>query len=334
MNRYDRQIKFNEFGMQGQENLLSSTIMVMGAGALGTHVSEMLARMGAGKLIIIDMDIVEMTNLHRQALYTEQDAERMLPKVEAVKEKLYGINSNVDITSLNTELKPDNISTILREYQPDIVIDGMDHFEIRFLINEACYNYNIPWVYGAAVGSKGSVYAIDFNGPCLKCLMETLPSTGESCEINGVLPPAVHLVASLEVSEVIRFLSHQGFSKKLITIDTFDMNYQTMNVDALKNNSCKVCEAGVYEQMNRESAPSVQSNCGNVYTFRFNKAIFNHDITGEVIKKNSFVKLIVYKKYHMTLFRDGRMNVHGLNEKEEADDLFQEIKNQLSVYNA
>lgn len=331
MDRYDRQIKFNAFGMEGQENLLSSTIMVMGAGALGTHVSEMLARMGAGQLIIIDMDIVEMTNLHRQSLYTEQDAEQMVPKVEAVKEKLNDINSNVDIIALNTELKPDNISAILQEYQPDIVIDSMDHFEIRFLINEACHKYNIPWVYGAAVGSKGSVYAIDFNSPCLKCLMETLPSTGESCEINGVLPPIINLVASLEVSEVIRFLSNQGFSKKLITIDAFDINYQTMNVDALKNSNCKVCETGIYEQMNQELAPAVQSNCGNVYTFRFNKAIFNQDITGEVIKRNSFVKLIVYKKYHMTLFRDGRMNVHGLSGEEEADDLFKEIKNQLRM---
>lgn len=332
MERYDRQMKFNDFGENSQKKLMSATLMVMGAGALGTHVSEMLVRMGAGKLIIIDMDIVEMTNLHRQALYTEKDAEDMTLKVNAAKEKLCQINRNVEIVPINTEINSSNISAILRKYQPDIVIDSMDHFEIRFLINEACHKLDIPWVYGAAVGSKGSVYGIDFKGPCLKCLMETLPSTGESCAINGVLPPLISLIASMEVSEVIRYLSGKGFSKQLITVDTFKIGFQTKNIDELKNEDCVVCKNRIYEQLNKNMLPTVQSNCGSVYTLRFDESVFNHELPGKTIRASAFVKLLTYKKYKLTLFKDGRMNVHGISRKEEANALYHEMIEKLSEY--
>ncbi|CAM4344729.1 HesA/MoeB/ThiF family protein [Lacicoccus alkaliphilus] len=331
MDRYDRQIRFQGFSESGQENLSRATVMVMGAGALGTHVSELLTRMGAGKLITIDMDIVEMTNLHRQTLYTEEDVRLMKPKVEALKEELGQINSDVVIKTLNTELASNNIIGILKEHQPDIVIDAMDHFEIRFLINEACHKLGIPWVYGAAVGSKGSVYAIDFDGPCLKCLMDTMPASGESCEINGVLPPVITQTAGIEVSEAIRFLSGAGFSKKLITIDTFGMNYKTMNIDALKNDDCTVCGQHNYEHLEKETFRPVQSNCGRVFTLRFDDEIFEEELQGKIIKENRFVKFINYDGYDMTLFNDGRMNVYGLEGQEEAETLYLEIAGSLSA---
>ena len=331
MDRYDRQVKFEGFGKDGQQSLRNSKIMVMGAGALGTQVSELLTRMGAGKLIAVDKDIIEMTNLHRQTLYTEEDVKLMKPKVDALKEKLQQINSEVEIITLNTELAPHNILKILKEHKPDIVIDSMDHFEIRFLINEACHKLNIPWVYGAAVGSKGSVYAIDSSGPCLKCLMDTMPATGESCEINGVLPPAITQTAGIEVSEAIRFLSGKGFSKKLNTIDTFGMNYKTMNIDALKDHDCLVCGQHKYEHLEKDTFRPVQSNCGRVYTLRFDDDIFHKEISGEIIKQNKFVKFITYNGYDMTLFKDGRMNVHGLDGQDEAERLYREIDGKLSV---
>ena len=331
MDRYDRQVRFGAFGESGQQNLSNSSIMVMGAGALGTQVSELLTRMGAGKLIVIDMDIVEMTNLHRQTLYNEDDVKLMRPKVEALKQKLQEINSDVEIITLNTELASHNILGILKEHQPDIVIDSMDHFEIRFLINEACHKLNIPWVYGAAVGSKGSVYAIDFDGPCLKCLMNTMPATGESCEINGVLPPVITQTAGIEVSEAIRFLSGESFSKKLITIDTFGMNYKTMNIDGLKNEDCIVCGQHKYEHLETDTFMPVQSNCGRVYTLRFDDDIFDAGVPGTIVKQNRFVKFIAYNGYDMTLFKDGRMNVYGLDGQNEAEELYREVDRKLSV---
>ena len=126
--------------------------MIIGAGALGSHCAEILVRMGVGRLTIIDMDIVEESNLHRQATYNEIDAASMLPKVEALKAHLDLINSNVKIIGLYKELTPSNIEEILRLQQPDIILDGMDHFEVRYLINETCHKLSIPWIYGAAIG--------------------------------------------------------------------------------------------------------------------------------------------------------------------------------------
>ena len=131
-----------------------------------------------------------------------------------------------------------------------MIIDGMDNFKVRFLINEVCHKYQIPWVYGAAVGSKGTIYGIDHQGPCLKCLMQTMPETGESCAINGVLPPIISIVASYEVAEAIRYLAGKGFSKQLITVDAFDINYKAMNIDILKNKDCPVCENQEYDLLN------------------------------------------------------------------------------------
>lgn len=213
MSRYDRQTRFHPFGEDGQHQLSTSQILVFGAGALGSHIIDQLARMGANHLTVIDMDIVETSNLHRQTLYDEEDAYHLVAKVEAVKNKVSQINSEVTLTAYDVEVTSSNIEDIVSEINPDIIIDGMDNFKVRFLINEVCHKYEIPWVYGAAVGSKGTVYGIDYQGPCLKCLMQTIPETGESCAINGVLPPIVSIVASYEVAEVIRYLSGKGFSK-------------------------------------------------------------------------------------------------------------------------
>ena len=193
------------------------------------------------------MDIIETSNLHRQSLYTEEDADNMLPKVEAIKQHIQHINSEVNVTTFYQEVESSTIEALLTSVQPDIVIDGMDHFKIRYLINEVCHKYQIPWVYGAAVGSKGTVYGIDFKGPCLKCLLQYIPETGESCAINGVLPPIISQVASYEVMEAVRYLIGVGFSKQLITLDVFNVSYKAMNVDVLQDDNCQVCVQGYYE---------------------------------------------------------------------------------------
>src|SRR5699024_920932 len=152
------------------------------------------------------------------------DAYDMRPKVVAIRDKINKINQHLTLNAVNKELTPSNIEEVIKQYQPDIIVDGMDHFDIRFLINEVCHKLQIPWVYGAAVGSKGTVYAIDFEGPCLKCILENVPETGESCAINGVLQPVVSHVSIFEIFEVIRYIAWKGLSKKLITLDCFEMN--------------------------------------------------------------------------------------------------------------
>lgn len=327
MNRYERQMKYQQFGEQSQIQLQQTNILIMGAGALGSHVAELLARMGAHKLSIIDMDIVELSNLHRQALYDEHDAKEMLPKVFALKEKIKHINHNVELNAIHQEITPHNIEDIISNVQPDIVIDGMDQFDIRFLINEACHKLHIPWIYGAAVGSKGTVYGIDFTGPCLNCILNTVPQTGESCAINGVLPPVVQQVASFEVSELLRFVSGKGFSKKLVTLDTFEISTRATNIDILKNDQCTVCEQNIYHALNASPSPSIESLCGDTFLFRFKEHAFEfaHYFPGHIAKENSYVKFINYDDINMTLFKDGRMNVRGLETKEHAEDMYQQL---------
>lgn len=324
IDRYNRQVRYAPFGEAGQQQLMHTHVMVMGAGALGSHIAELLVRMGIGQLTIIDMDIVERSNLHRQALYDEDDAEQLRPKVTALTAKLQRINKEVTVTPLYQELTPTNIEALLTEHQPDVVLDGMDHFEIRYLINEACHKYQIPWIYGAAVGSKGTVYAIDFTGPCLKCVLGTMPETGESCAINGVIPPAIYQVASTEVSELMRFVSGHGFSKKLITLDAFQLRYQTMNIDALKQADCPVCAQGDYELLNQPQQQHLQKLCGRTFLCLFDSTAFDYAdyFPGKITKQNDYVKLMRYDDYQLTLFRDGRMNIYGTDDANEAKALY------------
>ena len=330
--RYNRQVRYHQFGEHGQRQLQKTHVMIMGAGALGSHSAEMLVRMGVGSLTVIDMDIVELSNLHRQALYDELDAEKMLPKVEALKHKLNQINSNVQVTAIDREITNLNIENLLSTYHPDIVIDGMDHFKIRYLINESCNKQNIPWIYGAAVGSQGTVYGIDDQGPCLKCLLETMPSTGESCAINGVLPPVIYQVASMQVSELMRWVSGEAFSKKLITIDCFNMQYKSMDISALKQSDCNVCKKHEYALLNDKYDNKIEKQCGDMFLLRFNADIFNHtDYLPVTVKKaNNFVKLLSYQPYEITLFKDGRMHVYGVENEGEAEKIYREIGKSLS----
>ncbi|MDM7882188.1 ThiF family adenylyltransferase [Staphylococcus borealis] len=325
MQRYNRQMRFSPFGAHGQHALSDATLLILGAGALGSHVAELLARMGAHHIAIVDMDIVETSNLHRQALYTEADAFNMVPKVHAVQQHIADINHHVDVQTYYQEITSSNIEDIITDVKPDIIIDGMDHFKIRYLINEVCHKHQIPWVYGAAVGNKGTVYGIDFRGPCLKCLLKHMPSSGESCAINGVLPPIISQVASYEVSEVLRYLSGEGFSKKLITIDTWQIDYKAMNVDILQDPACDVCANRHYSLLETKQQHHIESLCGRTYLFRYQPNVFQHahHLPRTLVKATSFAKLIKDDHYEITLFKDGRMNVYGVEDDEEATQLYQ-----------
>ena len=329
--RYQRQLRFPQFGEAGQRQLMAMHVMIVGVGALGSHVAEMLTRMGIGKLTIIDMDIVELSNLHRQSLYDEQDAEQVLPKVVALERHLQRINSSVTVEFYDCELTTTNIEGILQATNPHVVIDGMDHFRIRYLINEACHKQQTPWIYGAAVGSKGTVYGIDFQGPCLKCLLATIPDTAESCAVNGVLPPVVTQVASLEVSELVRYAAGVGFSGKLMTIDTFEIRHQAMNVAALSDNNCPVCKHQRYELLNKPMQQRIEALCGNAYLFRFEASAFNNAqyFPGQLLKVNPFAKIFSYDQVQCTLFQDGRMNVYGVSDDNEAQQLYKQFNKSL-----
>src|SRR5674476_492030 len=153
--RYSRQMLFAGLGEEGQARLLAAKAAIVGCGALGTHQADALARAGVGRLLLIDRDYVEFTNLHRQCLYKESDAEEGLPKAVAAAQRLAEVNSGIEVVPAVADLTAANVAALLGD--ADVVLDGSDNFETRYLINDFCVSRGIPWVYGGAVASFGTV---------------------------------------------------------------------------------------------------------------------------------------------------------------------------------
>ncbi len=206
--RYSRQVRFPQLGESGQRALLNSRVTLCGCGALGTVLANHLARAGVGKLRIIDRDFIETHNLQRQILFDEADVAENLPKAEAAARKLRAINSTIEIEAVVTDLDHTNILDLVGD--ADLILDGTDNFETRYLINDAAVKLDKPWIYGGVIGSEGQTMTIiPGKTPCLRCLIETAPPPGmtPTCETAGVMGPAVAVIASFEAIEAIKVLA-------------------------------------------------------------------------------------------------------------------------------
>ena len=244
-NRYSRQIAFSKIGTQGQERILQARIAIVGMGALGSASANNLARAGIGLLRLIDSDTVEITNLQRQLLYTEADAKSDVPKVDAARLYLQKINSEIEIDSVKEKLTPSNAEDLLSNI--DIVIDGTDNIDARYLINETCNKLGIPWVYGAALGSTGAVFACIPGSVCFRCLFPEDNSTGESCITNGVLHSLTTIVSSLQVTEAMKILMGVPTSG-FLTFDIWNNYFECIKIE--QNPDCPVCVRNEYSVLN------------------------------------------------------------------------------------
>src|SRR5438128_1661940 len=200
--RYSRQIIFAEIGAEGQRRLANSRVLIIGCGALGSAQAESLARAGVGELRVVDRDFVEFSNLQRQTMFTEADANDRLPKVIACANHLREINSNVAVEPEIADVNHSNIERLIENC--DVVIDGTDNFATRYLINDACVKHNVNWIYGAAVGSYGVTMTIRPNiTPCLRCIFPEAPpaASAPTCDTSGVIMPIISLVAAAQISE-------------------------------------------------------------------------------------------------------------------------------------
>src|SRR5215468_12723456 len=206
--RYSRQVRFGGIGEDGQRRLLASRVTLVGCGALGTVLANALVRSGVGHLRLIDRDFIETSNLQRQVLFDEHDVAENLPKAEAAARKLGAINSSVHVEPVVTDIDHTNIIDLVQD--ADLILDGTDNFEIRYLINDAAVKLNKPWVYGGCLGSHGQTMTIlPGETPCLRCVFEAAPAPGEAgtCETAGVLSPIVNIVASFQATEAIKILT-------------------------------------------------------------------------------------------------------------------------------
>src|SRR6478672_4621023 len=223
--RYSRQVRFPGVGKDGQAKLLASKVTLVGCGALGTVLANALVRAGVGHLRLVDRDFIETSNLQRQVLFDEHDVAENLPKAEAAARKLGAINSSVYVEPVVTDIDRTNILELVQD--ADLILDGTDNFEIRYLINDAAVKLNKPWIYGGCIGGHGQVMTIlPGETPCLRCVFEAAPSPGEAgtCETAGVLGPIVNIIASLQATEAIKILAgrRDHINRDLIYLDVWE----------------------------------------------------------------------------------------------------------------
>ena len=325
--RYHRQSLLPQIGEEGQGKLAAARVLIIGCGALGTVVADQLARAGTGHLRIADRDIVELTNLQRQVLFDEEDARRELPKAIAAARRLGKVNSSITIESLVVDVHPQNIEELMAGV--DLVIDGTDNVETRYLINDAAVKLNQPWIYGACVGMEGRAMAIvPGQTPCLGCIFPEPPGAGElpTCDTAGVLGAASAIVGAYQSALAIRLLvaGATQVASELLVIDVWQGRFKTLATKDARREDCPACALRRFGYLNarREGAVSL---CGrNAVQVRaapgtgLDLAAMTDRLAsaGRTQQTAWFVRcrLDDPKDVSLTVFADGRVLIHGVTD--------------------
>ncbi len=333
--RYSRQVRYAPIGAAGQSRILSSRVVLIGLGALGTVAADLLVRAGVGFLRIIDRDFVELSNLQRQSLFDEEDVRANLPKAIAAEARLKKINSSVAIERIVDDVNPGNVEDVIADV--DLVLDALDNFETRFVINDACSKLKKPWIYTGAVGSYGLVMPVlPGRTACLRCLLGSLPAPGTSptCETAGVIAPITHAIASIQVSEALKFLTGNLAEEdvKLITYEIWSHHFQRIGVGREAMASCPVCSEGKYEYLNGNPLRTI-TLCGRnaVQLIPGVKGDMNFETLSKSIAAfgpvqfNDFLLKCSSPPYELTLFKDGRAIVKGTEEASLARSVYSKM---------
>jgi adenylyltransferase/sulfurtransferase len=327
--KYSRQILFAGIGQPGQQRLLGSSAVIVGCGAIGAATSNLLTRAGVGKLRIIDRDFVEPSNLQRQTLFDESDALAALPKAVAAERKLRAINSSVSIEGVVADLSPRNAADLLACY--DLILDGTDNFETRFLINDFAVQANKPWIYAAAVASYGLTLTIrPGTTPCLACLMDAQHSgLEETCDTVGVLGPIVNLIASLQAAEATKLLAGRSdaLHGRLISCDVWSGRFQSVRI--ARNPDCRACARGDLTYLDGDAQPHI-TLCGrdSVQIHERNRSLDFATLkrrlscTVSDVRHNEFLLHFRIPPYEMTVFSDGRAILKGTKDPAVARSLY------------
>ncbi|MCU1290221.1 MAG: UBA/THIF-type binding protein [Acidobacteria bacterium] len=322
--RYSRQILFGGIGKQGQEKLLSSRVLLVGCGALGASHAEMLARAGVGKLRIVDRDFVEFTNLQRQTLFSETDAKERIPKAIAAKNRINEINSEIETEAIVADVNYSNIENLIAGC--DLVLDGTDNFQIRYLINDACVKSNTIWVYGAAVSGYGATMTIIPQvTPCLRCIFEEMPAAGTSptCDTAGVIMPVISSVSAIQITETLKILTGNidKLHKSLVQIDVWQNDWRKIKLNA-PNPDCETCAKRNFEFLEGETNEFSAVLCGRNAVQIAPPRASRIDLPnlaeklkniGE-IKQNEYLLRLNVEQYELTVFSDGRAIIRGTDD--------------------
>ncbi|MEM2839882.1 MAG: ThiF family adenylyltransferase [Thermoplasmata archaeon] len=325
--RYARQYVLKEIGKEGQKKLLESCVLVVGVGALGTYHASYLARAGVGKIILLDRDIVELNNLQRQALFDEEDVGT--PKAVAAKEYIEDVNSSITVNAIVKDFNPMNAKELVSG-DIDVLLDGTDNMDVRYLINDVCIQKKIPWIYGGAVGTSGMVYSVRPEGPCLRCIFPQPPNAGDlqTCDTAGVLNTLPGVVSGLQVTECFKILLGQEPSAKMHIVDLWTNEFRSVNVT--KDENCPACSLGKFEFLFPEKRRLYTSLCGRnavqIVPERKQKINLTQlaaklSAVGSVEEKAN-VLFFKSEDADIIVFQDGRTIVKGTNDITEARILF------------
>lgn len=354
LQRYHRQILLGDIGEAGQRRLLDSTVMLLGCGALGSVAADLLARAGVGHLIIVDRDIVESTNLQRQLLFDERDVAAGLPKAEAARRRIGETNSEVRVTPIVDDINHTNIARYAEG--ADLLLDGLDNLETRYLANDLAVRRGLPYVYGAAVGTTGMAFTVlphsvvetpwrgpdgdDFSTPCFRCVFEEAPPPGtvQTCDTVGVLGSLIATIASFQVTETIKVLTgnFDKVCRTMLHVDVWANElYQLDIAGARDSGDCPCCKGGRFDYLDGMAGSNAAALCGRDAvqlrprqesgTVDFNRLAARLADHGAVHANDFLLQARVDdggKRYEITLFPNGRAIIKGTPEPEIARGIY------------
>ena len=327
--RYSRQVLFAPIGEEGQQKMGKARIAVVGCGATGSALVSLLARAGAGYLRIIDRDYVERSNLQRQVLFDEADAAESLPKAIAAARKIKAFNSEITVEPHAADLTPENVEDLLNDVE--IVLDGTDNFETRYLVNDFAVSEEVPWIYAAGVASYAvTMTVLPGETACLACIFPDSPrGIVETCDTSGILNSAVNFVASLAATEALKLVvgARDKLRRTLLSYNVWTNDYAEVRADTPRD-GCRACQQRDFVHLAGKGRPHI-TLCGrnSVQIHERERPLDFAEITrrlsphGEV-RHNEFILKFWREPYEMTLFPDGRAIIKGTNDTAIARSLY------------
>ncbi len=333
--RYSRQIRFPHIGEEGQQKIGSSTVLLVGCGALGSVIADSLVRAGLGTLRLVDRDFLELSNLQRQTLFDEDDVASGLPKSIAAANRLAKINSNVKIEPSVMDVDSGNIASLVDGV--DLILDGTDNFEIRFLINDASIKWSVPWIYGGCLGADGQAMVIlPGETACLNCLMldgPPVPGTTPTCDSFGILAPIINVVGSFQVMEALKLLSgnKDAVNRKLNVFEMWTNELRQLDMSGLRKSvDCPTCSQQQFKWINGDRGShsavlcgrnAVQINPQNDATVSLQDLARRLERAGRV-ETNKFLMRFFVDEFTVTVFPDGRAIVSGTDDLATAKKIY------------
>ena len=332
--RYSRQALFSPVGEAGQARLARAKVVIIGCGALGAVQAETLARAGVGRITLVDRDFVEESNLQRQIMFEESDASERLPKAVAAARRIARVNSRVEVEPVVADVSFENVEELIAG--ADVVLDGTDNFETRYLINDASIKAGTPWVYGAAVGSYGlTMTIVPHETPCLRCVLPRMPEpgSGPTCETAGVIMPIISIIGSIQSAEAMKLIVGETdkLHRSLIRIDVWDFQFNRMDLAGFADaQDCPACGEGEFEFLRGAGRQVTTTLCGRnaVQIGRSGPTRVDFAALAERLKPsgevafNDFLLRFRVDDYDITVFRDARSIIRGTTDPAIARGLY------------